>query len=160
MANIIEILYREYFAPYKRNILIVFLLILFIIAGAYAYKWYATKVIEKKPYDDVANANRRNNPINVMFFNAEWCPHCIKAKPQWQSFSDEYNNKVINGYVVNCINVDCTNSETDETVQSFIQKYNIEHYPTVKLINGDKIVEFDASVTSANLGKFVESSTK
>lgn len=160
MANIIEIIYREYVAMYKRNILIVFLLILFIIAGAYAYKWYAAPVIDKKPYDDVANANRQEKPINIMFFSAEWCPHCIKAKPQWKTFSDEYNGKTINGYTINCIHVDCTNGETDSDVQSYIQKYSIEHYPTVKLINSDTTVDFDASVTSSNLLKFVESSTQ
>lgn len=159
MSTIIELIYRDYFEKHKRKILVVFLLILFIIAGAYAYKWYATPKLEPKVYDDVANANRNNIPVNVLFFSAEWCPHCIKAKPEWQSFSDKYNGKPVNGYVINCINVDCTDSEADTEVQTYIQKYKIEHYPTIKMVIGDKIIDYEASVTSSNLGQFVESST-
>lgn len=159
MSNIIELIYRDYIEKHKRKILILFLLILFIIAGAYAYKWYATPKLEKKSYDDVANANRRNNPVNVLFFSAQWCPYCVKAKPQWQAFSDKYNGKTINGYIINCLSIDCTDSETDKEVQASIQKYGIEHYPTVKMVIDDKIIDYDASVTTANLSQFVESTT-
>jgi thiol-disulfide isomerase/thioredoxin len=159
MSNIIELIYRDYIEKHKRKILILFLLILFIIAGAYAYKWYATPKLEKKSYDDVANANRRNNPVNVLFFSAQWCPYCVKAKPQWQAFSDKYNGKTINGYIINCLNIDCTDSESDKEVQASIQKYGIEHYPTVKMVIDDKIIDYDASVTTANLSQFVESTT-
>jgi thiol-disulfide isomerase/thioredoxin len=159
MANILELIYRDYLQKYKRQFLIVFLLILFIIAGAYAYKWYGTKHIDKKPYDDVANANFRNKPVSVLFFSTDWCPHCVKAKPQWQAFSDKYNNKEINGHKISCININCTDSDTPD-VQSYIQKYNIEHYPTVKMLIDKDIVEFDASVTSENLGKLVDTVAK
>jgi len=158
MSNIIELIYRDYIEKHKRKILIVFLLILFIIAGAYAYKWYAAPHINKPAYDDVANANRRDKPIDILF-SAEWCPHCIKAKPIWKAFSDEYNGKVINGYIINCMNIDCTNNESDPEVQASIQKYGVEHYPTVKMVNGDNITDFDASVTKSNLSKLVDTAT-
>ena len=159
MANIIELIYRDYIEKHKRKILIVFLLILFIVAGAYAYKWYATSQIVKPEYNDVANANRRHKPIDILFFSAEWCPHCIKAKPIWKAFSDDYNGKKINGYVINCINIDCTNSDTDPEVQASIQKYGVEHYPTIKMVNGENIVAYEASVTKSNLIKFVDTAT-
>ena len=155
MANIIEILYRDYISQYKRIILIMFLIILFIIASVYAYDWYGKKQVEKPAYDDVANANRRDKPVDVLLFSTEWCPHCVKAKPQWKAFSDKFNKKVINGYVINCINVDCTDSEADSSVQAYIQQYSIEHYPTVKMLANDKIVDFEASVNEQNLEKFV-----
>lgn len=156
MPNIIEVIYRDYIEKNKKKVIVLCLFILFIIAGAYAYKWYAVPVIEKKPYDDIANANRRDIPVDILFFSAEWCPYCIKAKPLWNTFSDKYNGKNINEYVINCINIDCTNTESDVSVQAHIQKYNIEHYPTVKMILGDKIIDFDASITSENLSKFAE----
>ena len=159
MSSIIELIYRDYIEKHKRKIIVILLLILFIIAGAYAYKWYATPKLETKAYDDVANANRKNIPVNVLFFSAEWCPYCIKAKPEWQSFSDKYNGKIVNEYIINCINIDCTNSDADPAVHASIQKYGIEHYPTIKMVIDDKIIDYDASVTSSNLGRFVESST-
>lgn len=158
MANIIEILYRDYIAPRKRMMLILFLLILFIIAGAYAYKWYALPKINKPASDDVANANRREKPVDVLLFSTDWCPHCIKAQPLWTEFSNKYNGKNINGYIINCININCTDQE-DPDVSASIDKYGIEHYPTVKMLINKTIVDFEASVNTANLSKFVDTIT-
>lgn len=155
MANIIEILYRDYIYPYKRILLIIFLIILFIIASVYAYNWYGKSQVNKPEYADVANANRRDKAVSVLLFSTEWCPHCKTAKPKWEAFCDKYNDKVINEYKISCINIDCTNSEEDSSVQASIQTYGIEHYPTVKMLINDKIVDFEASVNESNLEKFV-----
>ena len=155
MANIIETLYRDFIFPYKRIMLILFLIILFIIASVYAYKWYAKPIIEQPLYDDVANANRRQKPVDVLLFTTEWCPYCVKAKPAWAEFKKKYDKKLINDHMINCIQIDCTDNETNAEVQAQIQKYEIEHYPTVKMLIDDKIIDFEASVSASNLDKFV-----
>ena len=63
-----DILYRNYILPYRSVLFIILLLVIFIIVGYYGYKWYATPIINKKEYDDVANANRRNKDIVIYFF--------------------------------------------------------------------------------------------
>ena len=156
MASIIEVLYHDYILNYKRRILILFLVILFIVASVYAYKWYAKPKIEKPLYDDVANANRRQKTVDILLFTTDWCPHCTKAKPEWAKFAEKNDKKSINGHIVNCVNIDCTNSESDPQVKADIQKYEIEHYPTVKMLIDNKIIDFEASVKTGNLEKFVE----
>ena len=155
MANIIEIIYRDYIFAYKRVILIFFLIILFIIASVYAYNWYIKPQIDKPEYADVANANRREKQVDVLLFSTTWCPHCTKAKPEWDKFSSKYNGKSINGHFINCKNIDCTNTDEPEVI-ALIQQYNIEHYPTVKMSVDNKIIEYEASVNEKNLETFVK----
>jgi thiol-disulfide isomerase/thioredoxin len=159
MATIIEIIYRDYIEKYKRMILIVFLLILFIIASVYAYNWYGKPKINKPIYDDVANANRREKTAEVLLFSTIWCPHCVKAKIPWDKFTKATDGTVINGYKISCINIDCTDGEANPEIQAQIQKYNIEHYPTVKMLINDKIIDYEASVTEPNLSNFVNTIT-
>ena len=155
MANLIQIIYRDYIWPYKRIVLIIFLIILFIIAGSYAYNWYAKPVIEKKPYDDVANANRRNKTATLYFFRADWCPHCRDAKPKWDEFTQGKPNMDLNGYTVVFIEVDCTDPDLSSDTEVLISKYNIDHYPTIKLVMGEDVIDFDAKITKDSLTKFV-----
>jgi len=161
MANIIEILYRDYIWPYKRIMLIVFLLILFIIAGAYAYQWYAIPVITAPAYDDVANANRRQNTADLLFFYAKWCPHCKTSGETWaaltgtpNAFPYQSSTKQVNGRLVNLIAIDCTDTD-DNTVQTKVNNYKIEHYPTVKLAVDDQIYDFEGSISEYSMNKFM-----
>ena len=67
---------------------------------------------------------------------------------------DSYNGKQIKGYNIKCIDVNCT-SESDE-VNSYINQFEIESYPTVKMVKGGEQIEFDARITSDNLESFIE----
>ena len=165
MAGIVEIIYRNYIWQYKRILLILFLCILFTIAGFYAYKWYAKSIIEKKPYDDVANANKRQKTADILFFHTGWCPHCVKALPAWVQFTENYNGTVVNGYTINCIDVDCTEGDNhignaNLTADNYIQKYNIEHYPTVKMVFNGEVIDFEANISESSLSQFVKTIIK
>ena len=160
MAGIVEVIYRNYIYQYKRILLILFLCILFIIASVYAYKWYAASIISKKPYDDVANANRRKQPVDILFFSTTWCPHCQTAQAPWADFKSSYNGKEIKGYVINCVDVDCTNDKNDANVSSFITKYNIEHYPTIKMVFDGDVIDYEASISKSSLSQFVDTILK
>ena len=161
MANIIELLYRDFIWPYKRILLIVFLLILFIIAGAYAYQWYAVPKINPPKYDDVANADRRQNTADLLFFYAQWCPHCKTSGSTWAALTGKPNEfpyqsstMQVNGRLVNLIAIDCTDTD-DPKVSSEINKYKIEHYPTVKLAVDNEIYEFEGSISEYSMNKFM-----
>ena len=45
----------------------------------------------------------------LLFFYADWCPHCKTAKPAWNDLKSEYENRTINGYKVIFTDIDCTN---------------------------------------------------
>lgn len=89
----------------------------------------------------------------LMLFYVDWCPHCKTAKPVWDELKSEYENKKINGYTILFTEINCTN-ETPE-IESLINKFKIEGYPTIKLLKDGNIVEYDAKPNKATLIEFL-----
>jgi thiol-disulfide isomerase/thioredoxin len=106
-------------------------------------------------------ANRENVPKNVdsnktatlMLFYADWCPHCKNAKPEWDSLKNEYDQNQINGYTMSFVEYDC--SEETAEMSEIINKYNIESFPTIKLIKDNEIIEYDAKPTKSTMVQFL-----
>lgn len=145
----------EYFKPYYFYILTFVVVAFFSITAYYGYNRYIKSKMNDKQLDDVANANNRNTEANVYFFHVEWCPHCVKAKPEWDKFVQDYNNKKINGYIIKTHTMDCTN-DIDDEISAVIQKYEIKSYPTVKLIiDGESSIELESKITKKTLEVFV-----
>jgi hypothetical protein len=65
----------------------------------------------------------------------------------------KYNGKEINGYVIKPVDIDCTKETGDVT--ELINRYNIDSYPTIKLIREDTTIDFESKITSNTLEKFV-----
>ena len=64
---------------------------------------------------------------------------------------DEYTGKQINGYNINFIKIDCEN--TSNAV--IVSKYNVEGYPTIKLLKDGQIIEYDAKPSKDTLTQFL-----
>jgi thiol-disulfide isomerase/thioredoxin len=154
MSNIITSLSR-FFKPYGRYVLIVLLLILFISIARFAYSRFSGSSRENLTMQsDIANApTGGNKDVEIYFFHADWCPHCIKAQPEWDKFVKTNDGKTINGYKVQCVDVNCT-SENDEKSQALISTYSVQSYPTVKMQNGKDVIEFDSKITQVALEEF------
>lgn len=90
-----------------------------------------------------------------MLWYANWCPHCRASKPSWDTIKEKYDNKIVNGYLLEFIEVDCT-QETPESENS-MNKYKIEGFPTIKLIKDGSEINFDAKPTEESLEQFINS---
>lgn len=151
MATIYDII-SEKLRPYYSKIVIFIVLGIFLWAAYYAYAtWKAPKA--DKMLAEI-HQPKGDSEITVYLFFADWCPHCKKAKPEWAKFVSAHDGKVVKGFKVRCVDVDCTNSDLPETSQ-MISKFGIETYPTVKLLKDNQFYEFDAKITEANLAEFV-----
>jgi thiol-disulfide isomerase/thioredoxin len=151
MANFIEVA-KRLIRPYYYYIIATLVLIIFVYAGNYAYnQFYAKKVANK--YANVSNANRRNKEVDIIFFHVDWCPHCKKALPEWNTFKQQYDGKETNGYVVKCIDMDCTTESSD--IARAINTYKIDSYPTIKMLKDQQTIEFDSKITVNSLEQFV-----
>jgi thiol-disulfide isomerase/thioredoxin len=150
MPSILDVMLTP-IAPYYRIILIAFIAILFAVVGYFMYNKYA---VRKTVFGDVANANKDGKVADIYFFNVDWCPHCIKAKPEWDKFEETHNGKTINGYNIKTHNVDCTD---DVKSAATIAKFDIKGYPTVKMtVDGGDTVEFDSKMSTEGLAKFAD----
>jgi thiol-disulfide isomerase/thioredoxin len=159
MSKFIELIYNRYIKRYERLILVLFVLSVFIIVSYFGYYYFYTQKKKVKKFDDVPNTNTRSRTANVTFFYVDWCPHCKTAKPTWRQFSDKYNNTVVNDYLIICNEVNCTD-DNDSNIAATISKYNIESYPTIKMMIDSKQYEFDTKITFNSLKEFITVTTK
>ena len=162
MYKIIESI-QKYFEPYYLYILVFLIILVFVYGGYQAYLMYGKQLLENKKHQDVSNVNNRKSQAEILFFHANWCPHCKKAEPEWAAFKEKYNGKLVNGAELKCTNHDCSDVDSSENVdkQALINKYNIKGYPTIKLITegeeGKNVIDFDSKITSKGLETFVQS---
>jgi len=171
MANIITVI-GEKLKPYNTIIISCFIFVVFIALAYYAYKKYFLPRQEKNKMSDVANVNSRKRIANIFFFYVDWCPHCKTAKPEWNNFKINFDNSDINGYTIKCYDINCTEDNgtidivdmpsdasdiktTPTQISDLIRKYNIEAYPTIKMMKDDYTIDYDAKITEESLSKFV-----
>ena len=104
-------------------------------------------------HGSTSSQNSNSKEAELLLFYVDWCPHCKTAKPVWNDIKSEYENKTINGYKVIFTEVNCT-EETAE-VEQMMNKYNIEGFPTIKLLKDGQVIEYDAKPTKDTLTQFL-----
>jgi len=169
--------------------------IIFLFAGLFiliAYLIYRYFILPKINPDYVVNNEYDTENTDdvkkakISFFYADWCPHCKKAMPEWDSFindiggsSDFIKPILFNGVYLLPEKIDCTNinnldssmvfigdnntpsdfTDQDKAValkaRELVEKYNIEGFPTILIIFGDEVVDFDSKITKESLKDFI-----
>ena len=132
-----------------------------IVFSGIAIYYYSSYVSPKKQtnysgnneHGSSSSQNSDNKEAELLLFYVDWCPHCKTAKPVWNDIKSEYENKTINGYKVIFTEVNCT-EETAE-VEQMMNKYNIEGFPTIKLLKDGQVIEYDAKPTKDTLTQFL-----
>ena len=105
------------------------------------------------------NANREHGKAenvkqaDLLFFYADWCPHCKVAKPEWDALKAENEGKLINGYNVVYTEHNCV--DPTPQVDELMNKYDVTGFPTVKLVKDGQVVDYDAKVTSSTINQFL-----
>jgi len=149
--NITNLLYADWIKPHRKKIVFLFLFIVFLIVGYYAYIWYATPLFGQENFDqDIANRNTRDGEVHIHFFYANWCPHCKKAHPEWNQFKTAVDGTTVKNRVIRCVDVDCTEGNDPR-----IQKYSVKGYPTVVIEKDAKTIHLDSKITKGTLDKFI-----
>ena len=128
------------------------LTILFVIVILIVF-YYGYLNFSKPTYHLNTEGMSNNKQAELLFFYADWCPHCKTAKPVLEELRNDYENRAINGYNIIFTDINCSN-ETAE-VTKMMDKYNIEGFPTIKLLKEGQVIEFDAKPTRANLEEFL-----
>lgn len=159
MATFTEIITNN-IAPYYYYVVFAIAVVIFALLGKYAYDQYYVQNIssEQKEFGDVANAPMHDNEAIIYFFHVDWCPHCKTALPEWVKFQGEYDGKTVNGYLMKCVDMNCTNETADIT--NIINSYKIDSYPTVKMLKDNQQIEFDSKITQYTLEQFVNTMTE
>ena len=135
------------------TLIIVISVILLIIAAIFYYYFYVLPKMKTSYSSNKTEGFDNNKEAELLFFFADWCPHCKTAKPVWEELKSKYENQTINGYKVQFNEINCTTESED--VEKMMNKYNIEGFPTFKLLKDGQIVEYDAKPTKETLNEFL-----
>lgn len=143
--------FKELLSKAKKNkFLIIFCIISAILLITIAYFVYKKDLFNKIRPDYVENKefiNKRVDSVELLFFYTDWCPHCKTAKPIWKDLKD--TTPAINNVKINYVDVNC------ETEKELAEKYNVEGYPTIKLIKDNQVIEYDAKPDKETLLVFL-----
>lgn len=137
------------------TLIIIGAVILFAIIAIFYYFYYMAPQMKAKyqPNGENAGESGGNSTAELLFFYADWCPHCKTAKPIWNELKSEYENKTINGYKVVFTEINC--SEETAEVEKMMNQYNVEGYPTIKLLKDGQVIEYDAKPSKDTLVQFL-----
>jgi thiol-disulfide isomerase/thioredoxin len=103
-------------------------------------------------YSNAPDSGAADPPVaTIRMFKVDWCPHCKKAQPEFQTVMDKYNGKVINGHKLELVVVDGEDSKNE----SLVNEFKVQGYPTVVLTKDGKNIEYDAKVDEPTLEKFI-----
>lgn len=130
---------------------------IFVIIAIVVYYYYVKPSMTttyKANSEHVPSGTTGSNEAELLLFYADWCPHCKTAKPIWNDVKSEYENKTINGYHVIFTEVNCTDN-TNTEVEKMMDQYNVEGFPTIKLIKDGQVYEYDAKPTKEALTQFL-----
>jgi thiol-disulfide isomerase/thioredoxin len=135
--------------------MIIGVVILFVSLALFYYFYYVAPSSKStyQPNSEHILKDEVNNTAELMFFYADWCPHCKAAKPIMNDLKSEYENKTINGYKIIFTDIDC--SEESPEVEKLMNQYSIEGYPTIKLIKDGQVIEYDAKPSKETLTQFL-----
>lgn len=158
----------------KQVVMILGVLFIFICLAIYVYQQY---VVPKLNPTYAANTEFINEDeadgkaATLMYFNVSWCPHCTLANDIWYKIEESLksSNNIINGYRVdlknvNCDSVDSKSIPTDPAAAAetshLLDKYKIEGYPTIKLVKGNDVIEYNANTDYNTLMHFLNTVLK
>ena len=137
---------------YFKYSLIIFIIIGIIFIAIYYFYYNKIKETFKTNNEINYNSSEDKKEAKVCFFYVDWCPHCKTALPEWNKFKNEMNGTEVKGYTIQCLEYNCT-TETAE-ITNLMDKYNIEGYPTIKLIKDNEVFDYDAKPTYNYLKQF------
>jgi thiol-disulfide isomerase/thioredoxin len=141
----------------SNTIMIIAFIVIFSVISLYYYFYYVYPKVKPsyQPNKELMDGNNEthSNVAELLLFYVDWCPHCKTAKPIWNELKTQYENKTINGYKIIFTEINCT-TETAE-IEQMVNKYNIEGYPTIKLLKDGQVIEYDAKPSKATLEQFL-----
>lgn len=139
----------------KQLSVILFISIILICVAVYFYRNFLKKKLKKEyvPNKEFAPGPRTDlSSATLYFFYTDWCPHCKTARPIWDDFKKEIGDSIIKDTKIKFMEIDCEKNGQEA------EKFNVEGYPTIILVHGNKVIEYDAKTSKESLHQFLDTS--
>ena len=126
-------------------------MLVFVIGAYFLYrKFFSSSVGFSTITEGITDSQKTPE---IMFFYADWCPHCKTAKPEWNKTKEYLDENKIKNNKVYCVEYDCS-QKTGET-EKIMNEYKIEGFPTIKLQYDNTIHDFNETPTKDNIIAFL-----
>lgn len=99
----------------------------------------------------IANITNNDSTPKIINFNASWCYWSKKLQPVWDNLTDSMKNKDIEVLDIKC--------ELDEN-KELCNRYQIEGFPTIKLIVGNNVIDYEGERSYEGLTRFINTNVK
>ena len=144
----------------KKFLIIMVIVVIFLGVAFYVYNTYIAPRINPDfvPNREFTTDGEIKN-ATLYFFTVDWCPYSKKAKPIWNKIKKQFDGKSINNITLSFAEID---GEKDEhQLESFENEYlapndkKIDGYPSIWMVKGNQVVEFDAKPDKNSLTEFI-----
>lgn len=136
----------------RRFLMIIIVAAIFICAAIYVWRTYIASRVNPSYVPNKEFIEEKEvtyNEADLYFFYTAWCPHCSKAKPEWAKFQSAIGDNKVKGVHINFVEVDCDQDAATA------DKFNVDSYPTIKLVHNDRVIEYDAKPDVETLRQFL-----
>ena len=131
----------------KKQLIIVFLVVIIFIMLCYKY----TKPSKVQSIHNIQKFDNKDNTPKIINFNTSWCYWSKKIQPVWEQLTDGMKGKDIEVLDVKC--------DLDEN-REICDRYQVEGFPTIKLIVGNNILDYNGDRSLDDLSKFIQTNVK
>ena len=137
-----------------RTVGLLVVILCLLLASLYVYKKSIyTKIKDTyAPNKEFVSNDGLDQSATLYYFYTTWCPHCKKTMPIWEELFLALNGTELKGVTLSLIKVDC------DKEQSLAESFNVQGYPTVKLVYGGKTIEYDAKLDKSTMMEFLNAS--
>ncbi len=126
----------------KKNMIIIVLGVIVLILFVQKFlKYYNNNGSNLGDFDNISKTPKFVN------FNATWCYWSKKLVPTWTRLIDEMQGKDIEILDIKC---------DLEQNKDLCERYQIDGYPSIKLIQGNKIYTYDGDRTLEDMKAFID----
>jgi thiol-disulfide isomerase/thioredoxin len=133
----------EFMGKKKSKMYVYLIIAALLVVGYFMYKNVNEKFTDSmdESYSDngeAPNLKPGSGECIVALFYADWCPHCVAFKPDFQKAMSQLDGNMYKGDKLRFVLVDCV------AFKELASANNVNGYPTVKIFNskGSK-VEYD-----------------
>jgi len=141
----------------KKFLIIIVVCSIFIGLAIYVYSYYVAPKLDPDfvPNREFVPEKEQIKQATIYLFYTNWCPHSKKALPIFNSLKEKLEGKPINDVIIHFVAVNGEKEEGDMTSFEKEHKVKVDGYPTIFLVKGDQVVEYDAITTEETLSEFL-----
>jgi len=135
----------------KKFLIIMVIVVIFLGVAFYVYNTYVAPRINpdfvpSREFDDGNNSSDVTD-ATMYFFSVDWCPFSKKARPVWEKLKSKFEGTKINNILLNFKEIDGEKNELAlekfETTYLTPNNKKIDGYPSIWMVKGTEVVEFD-----------------